>query len=250
MKKTLLFIHGFRGNKLGLMELASEFPKKNYDVHLINIPPAGGKTLPEYSARHYARFVGNYIKKNKLDRPILIGHSMGSLVASAVAERYPELIADQLVLLAPISAKPSPFFAMLTPLSALLPNKLVGFITTKYLFIPKDETLLRQTLATTYECGADFTKKSDIYKAAKFSVSCAISDFVFKKNTLMLSGEHDKLIPRKKTIIAAEKIGAKAVFINNAGHLLNYEQPEKTAAAIKDFLKSSSSKSTSKPSKK
>ena len=236
MKQTLIFIHGFRGNKLGLKEVADKFPKKNYDVHLINIPPAGGKSLTEYSARHYARFIGNYIRKNKLDRPILIGHSMGSLVAAAVAERYPELIADKLILLAPISKKPSPFFQALTPLSAILPNKVVGFITTKYLFIPEDKALLDKTLKTTFLCGADYTKKSDVYKAAKFSSSCAISDFVFKKDTAIISGENDKLIPYEATDKLAKDINAKLVYIKNAGHLLNYEEPAKTATAIKKFI--------------
>ena len=237
MKQTLLFIHGFRGNKLGLAELADKFPKKSFDVHLINIPPAGGKTLPEYSARHYARFVGNYIKKNNLDQPILIGHSMGSLVASAVAERYPELIAKKLVLLAPISKKPSVFFQILTPLSAILPNKIVGFITTKFLFIPKDKDLLKKVLETTYECGADYTKKSDVLKAAKFSATSEISDFAFEKDTLLISGEKDKLIPHSKTNQLAKEINAKTVYIKNSGHLLNYEDPEKTASAIKKFIK-------------
>ena len=237
MKQSLLFIHGFRGNKLGLKELANKFPKNKYDVHLVNVPPAGGKSLPEYSARLYARFIGSYIRKNKLDRPILVGHSMGSIIAAATAERYPELVSDKLILLAPISVKPSPFFAMLTPLAAILPNKIVGFITTKYLFIPQDKDLFEKTLQTTYRCGADYTSKSDIFKAGKFSASCAISDFMFKKDTLFLSGEHDKLIPRQKTEDIAQKIGAKTAYIKNSGHLLNYEEPGKTAAAIKRFIK-------------
>ena len=239
MKQTLLFIHGFRGNKLGLTELASKFPKQDYDVHLINIPPAGGKSLPAYSARLYARFVGNYIRKNKLDHPVLIGHSMGSLIASAAAERYPELISDRLILLAPISQKPAFFFAMLTPLSALLPNKLIGYITTKYLYVGHDKKLLQDILKTTYSCGADYTSRSAIYKAAKFSTSCAITDFVFKKDTLLLAGAQDRLIPRKKTDLAATKLGAKATYIQNCGHLLNYENPSKAAATIKSFLKKS-----------
>ena len=238
MKQPLLFIHGFRGNKLGLEELASNFPAKNYDVHLINIPPAGGKSLPEYTARHYAHFVERYIQKNKLERPILIGHSMGSIVAAAVAERYPEKIADKIVFLAPISKKPSAFFAALTPLTAILPNKLIGYITTKFLFIPNDKKLLEKTLRTTYRCGADYTSKSDIFKAARFSVSCSISDFEFKKDAAFISGEHDKLIPRAKTEQIASSLHAKTVYIKDSGHLLNYEEPTKTATAIKDFIKS------------
>jgi len=167
---------------------------------------------------------------------------MGSIVSAAVAESYPELISDKIVFLAPISKKPSSFFAALTPLTAILPNRLIGFITTKYLFIPQNRSLLEKILRTTYQCGADYTTKSDVFRAARFSVSCSISDFVFKKDAIFISGEHDKLIPRKKTDELANMLSAKAVYIKNAGHLLNYEEPGKTATAIKKFINPAKSK--------
>ncbi len=238
MKHNLLFIHGFRGNGLGLKDLAENyFPKRSYNVFIPDIPPAGGNTLKEYSARFYARFIANYIKKNQIEKPILIGHSMGSIVAAAVAERYPELINEKIIFLAPISVKPAKPFAMLTPLTAVLPNKTIGYITTKYLFIPKDKNLFKQTLQTTYLCGADYTTKNDVFRSGKFSASCSIDDYEFKKKACFISGEKDRLIPREKTEKIAQKLNAKNVYIENSGHLLNYENPAATADAIKKFIK-------------
>ena len=146
MKPTLVFIHGLRGNALGLKEVAKKFPKKSFDIHMLEVPPAGNNTLKEYTARLYARFVAEYIKENKLEKPILIGHSMGSIVAAAVAERYPDLISDKIVFLSPISVHPNKFFSALTPFSAIMPNKFVGFITTKYLYVPKSDKELNKEL--------------------------------------------------------------------------------------------------------
>lgn len=238
MKPTLLFIHGFRGNGLGLQELAKKFSKKDYNVFIIEIPPAGGNSLQEYTARLYARFVANYIKENKLEKPILIGHSMGSIVAAAVAERYPELIAKKIIFLSPISVKPNRIFSALSPFSAVLPNKLVSYSTTKYLYVPKqDKELFKKALAITYECGKDYTKRSDIYRSAKFSADYSIDDFTFSKDALFLSGEKDHLIPREKTEKVAKRFKGKTIFVKGTGHLLNIENPTATAKEIKKFIK-------------
>lgn len=237
-KTALLFIHGFRGSGLGLQELTKKyFNSKKYDIYIPAIPPAGGNSLKEYTAINYARFIAKYIKKNQLEKPILIGHSMGSIIVAAVAERYPELIADKIIFLAPISKKISIIFRLISPLSILLPNRLVTYITTKYNFVSKDKTLFRKTLKTSYLCGADYTKKSDVLKAARFSSIHSIDDFKFEKKALFLSGDHDRLMPYTKTNVVATKFHAKSIVLPDCGHLLNYEKPKAAADAIKKFLR-------------
>lgn len=238
MKKNIIFIHGFRGSSLGLEKIANCFDKKNYNVFIPDIPPAGDESLPEYSPRLYTRFLARYIRDREIKNPILVGHSMGSIIVAAMAERYPELINKKVILLSPISSHPAKFFKLLSPLSALLPNKLVGYLTTKYLFIPKDKNLFRETLLLTYHCGENFSRRLDIYKAAKFSTDYAIPDFnLDEKTTCIIAGEKDRLIPKKKTDILAQDLNTKAEYIKDAGHLINYETPEQVAKLIKKFLK-------------
>lgn len=238
MKKNIIFVHGFRGSSLGLEKLASFFDKKNYDVYVPDIPPAGDESLPEYSPRLYARFLAHYIRDNSIEEPILVGHSMGSIIVAAMAERYPELINKKIIFLSPISCHPAKFFKLISPLSVLLPNKLISYITTRYLFVPKNKRLFKETLLLTYHCGANYCRRFDVYKAAKFSTNYAISDFSFDdKVPCIIAGEKDRLIPQKKTNILAENLNIKANYIENAGHLINYEAPEKIAKLIKRFLK-------------
>lgn len=240
-KPPLILVHGFRGSPIGLKSIADLLTKSGYEVHVPAIPPFAGSKLPDsrtsYSAEAYAEYLANYIKAHHLKKPILIGHSMGSIIVAATAEKYPDLINEKLILMSPISVKPAKFFAALTPLSALLPNRLVDYITTRFLFVPKDHQLFKQTMQLTHACSYDQPPtKSAVFSAAKFSARHSIDDFAFQKDTLLLAGEHDKLIPLSKTENLKSKLKCQLKIIPDSGHLHNYESPEATAAAIIDFI--------------
>lgn len=238
MKTNLIFIHGFRGNSFGLKETASFFDKKKFNIYTPNIPPAGDYSMKEYTPLTYAKFVADYIKAHDIKKPILIGHSMGSIVVAATAERYPELLGDQVIFLSPISEKPSLFFSALAPFSAILPNRIVTYITTKYLFAPKkDKALFKDVLAISNACSADCVSKLEVYKSARFSSHYSIYDFHFKQKACFIFGEKERLIPREKTENLARDLGATLLHVKDAGHLLNYERPKETAFVIKNYLR-------------
>ena len=242
-RPALVFIHGFRGNHIGLEAIAREFP--DYKVYIPDIPPFGAAgDLQQYTPANYAKFISDYISHHHLQKPILIGHSMGSLVAAATAAKYPQKLHDKLILLAPISVKPPRPIAALQPLVAILPNKFIGWITTRYLYIPKkstDRELYRETLRLTYASGAEYTSRHAVRQSAKFSATHSLRDFNFHKKTLLLAGTKDRLIARRHTVQLATKLSSRkypvtAQFIKGAGHLLNYEKPAETAAAIRQFI--------------
>lgn len=232
-KPPLLFIHGYRGSHEGLAEIAENFP--DYTVYNPDIPPAGGATFDEYDMPNYVNFIVEYIKKNNLKKPILIGHSLGSIIASAVASEYPELINEKIVLLAPISEKTAKIFKNLVPLTAVFPPRLVDYLTTKFTFIPKDRTLFKKSLKLTH-AGSAASARIDIFKSGKFSATHSIRDFPFKKQTYIVVGEKDRLIPLSKTKKLAEDLKAKLTIIPNTGHILNYENPVDTAKAIRNYI--------------
>jgi 3-oxoadipate enol-lactonase len=56
--------------------------------------------------------------------------------------------------------------------------------------------------------------------------------------TLILSGDHDRVVPPGNAELMAEKItDARIVLIQNTGHIFPIEDPVAAASAIKDFLK-------------
>ena len=236
-KPTLLFIHGFRGSPLGLAKLTSFF-SDSFNIYTPSIPPFGDSLpLVEYSPSSYADFIADYIKANHLNKPILIGHSMGSIIASATAEKYPELINNKLILVSPIPAKTSKYIANTQPLVTVLSNKTLSHISTRFLFVPRHSySLYKETLNTTILCGETHNDKHDVLLAANFSANNSVSDFDFKKHTLLIAGEKDRLVRKRATIALANRNNFSLKFIPNTGHLVNYENPKAVADLIREFL--------------
>ena len=241
MKQNLVLIHGYRGSPAGLGEISDALEKAGYKVYSPSIPPFGDSAaLSSYNRDSYAEFIADYIKKNKILKPVLIGHSMGSLVASATAEKYPGLLNEKLIFLAPISTKPPRPIAVLNPLVTALPRGVVDVTTTAFNMVPNGLETTKKTMRLTREASKKYTSKNDVKLAGEFSIGNSIPSFDFKKTTLFLAGEHDHLISRKHTEALAAKLGKKmettTVFIPGTGHLLNYEKPKETAAEIIKFL--------------
>lgn len=240
-KPALVLVHGFRGSPIGLKGIAQDLRTAGYEVHVPAIPPfAGAGALDSYTPEAYARFLKDYIDQHQLNQPVLIGHSMGSVIISALATRRPELINNKLILMSPISSKPAKPFALISPLSAYLPRKLVDYITTRFLFVPHDHQLFQKTMAITHACTADYPPSTAAAAAAaKFAAQYSIADFLpTSQKVLIIAGDKDRLIKKHHTKALAERLQAETKFIPKSGHLHNYEQPHQTAELILDFLQS------------
>ena len=241
-KPPLLFVHGFRGNHLGLFDIIQNFETLGYEVYCPDIPPAFNTqeevlpALKDFTVEAYATWLADYILDNKLDHPILIGHSMGSLIVAATAEKYPNLIHQKVFFLSPISEPTPKFLRSIIPLIAFVPNKLVCYIVTRYLICTLGKNQLPKILNLTYQCAKKFTSIPDEIKAAKFSVSHSISDFNFNKDCYFIAGTEDKLNRQEQTKKTAAKYNAKVHFIKKSGHLINYEVPDQLSEIIQSYL--------------
>ena len=241
-KPPLLFVHGFRGNHLGLFDIIQNFETLGYEVYCPDIPPAFNTqeevlpALKDFTVEAYATWLADYILDNKLDHPILIGHSMGTLIVAATAEKYPNLIHQKVFFLSPISEPTPKFLRSIIPLIAFVPNKLVCYVVTRYLIGTLGKNQLPKILNLTYQCAKKFTSIPDEIKAAKFSVSHSISDFNFNKDCYFIAGTEDKLNRQEQTKKTAAKYNAKVHFIKKSGHLINYEVPDQLSEIIQSYL--------------
>ena len=66
----------------------------HYQVHVLDLPGYAGRPAAGDSAvlEHIASDLGRYIREQRLTKPILIGHSLGGLLAFRVAAEAPDII--------------------------------------------------------------------------------------------------------------------------------------------------------------
>lgn len=198
--------------------------------------PPNHTPLKEYTSDSYADWLASYITSNNIEKPILIGHSFGSIVSAAIAAKYPNLLNDKVILIAPISEKPAKFFGKIIPTLSLLPDKFLDYVITRFLFIPNDSDLFEYSLKFTALSRQNICSKLDLIKCARFCSEHAVSDYKFNKNLLIIAGKSDRLNPLAKTKRIASEHNAILKIVPRSGHLINFEEPDTVAAEIKNFI--------------
>ena len=83
---TLLFIHGASSSSDVWMDEVTSL--SNCRSIMLDLPGHGRSAPPgRRTVAHYAAAVEDFIHSLALERPILVGHSMGSAIALAIAHR-------------------------------------------------------------------------------------------------------------------------------------------------------------------
>ena len=91
-KQAIIFLPGFASSGDVWNETKSNF-EKDFTCYTFTMAGfAGVKPQPNPSFTNWEREIVNYIKANKIEKPIIVGHSMGGGLALAIASDYPELI--------------------------------------------------------------------------------------------------------------------------------------------------------------
>src|SRR3954449_5368755 len=94
----IVFLHGLLDSSEGWHDVAARSGRPCY---AIDLPGFGDSTCPPYERiGSYARDVGHAIDRLGLERFVLVGHSFGGAVATALTEQRPEQVAS-LLLIAP-----------------------------------------------------------------------------------------------------------------------------------------------------
>ena len=90
-KAPLILIHGNGGSVNSLCEAAS-YLANNYTVYLTESRCHGQSSDPgEISYSLMAKDMAEFIKAMNLEKPLIMGHSDGGMIAIAIASEYPEL---------------------------------------------------------------------------------------------------------------------------------------------------------------
>lgn len=255
-KPTIIMIHGFRGTHHGLLLIAKYF-RKDFNVIIPDLPGfANGDRLAKYDLESYIKWLHRFIKKQPTkDKPILLGHSFGSIITSAYAAEHPRSI-EKLILVNPIGAPalegPK---KILTKLAILyyrvgewLPEKSgrrwlssTPFIMVMSITMAKTKDRPRRAFIHDQHKKhfSRFHSTKSVAEGFKTSVSHNVADFApnITVPTLLIAGSLDDIttLSDQYNLVKKFRDGRLSV-IDHVGHLTHYETPDKVARIIRRWL--------------
>lgn len=233
-QKTLVFLHGWGVNSKIFEPLFYYFKNpslpagRDFKIYALDLPGFGKTPIEKTMAlKDYADFVYEFLKTNKIENPIIIGHSFGGAVSVKLSLIYPDY-ASKLVLVS-ASALRQPRRKMIfikkmaDILKPLLPKKIrklilkiLGYNKTDYAQI--ESSKLKETFKNVI--GEDLGPYFHLIKIP----------------TLIIWGEKDMITPLSEGKTIAENIpSAKLEVIKNSGHFVFLEKPEEFTKLIKEF---------------
>lgn len=90
--QSIIFIPGFASSGDVWNGTKSQF-EKNYTCYTLTMAGfAGVPSQGDITFINWENSIANYIKDNKIEKAILVGHSMGGALALAIAADYPQLV--------------------------------------------------------------------------------------------------------------------------------------------------------------
>lgn len=96
-KQAIIFIPGFGCSGDVWKETLPMF-EKNYKCYTLTMPGiAGNPVATPITMNNWVAIVASYIEKNKIDKPIIIGHSMGGGMSLLLAAAHPALVSKIVV---------------------------------------------------------------------------------------------------------------------------------------------------------
>lgn len=255
-RQKIIMVHGFRGTHHGLVLIADKL-RDQYEVLVPDLPGfAKGEKLSTHNLESYVTWLKDYIKTNAGDTPpILLGHSFGSIVASAYTRKYPTSI-TKLILVNPIGAPalegPRKVLTKLAifyyKLGEYLPEraayqwlafKPIVMVMSVSMAKTKDKQLRSFIHDQHLTHFSSFHSAKSVSEAFKTSVSHDVSEFAadILVPTLIIAGALDDITPLAKQFELAKKFpDATITVIDNVGHLTHYETPEEIASRAKKWL--------------
>lgn len=96
-KQSIVFIPGFASSGDVWSETKANFEKEFTCYTLTMAGFAGVQPQTNASFKNWETAIVNYIRANAIEKPIIVGHSMGGGLAMAIASDYPELISKIVV---------------------------------------------------------------------------------------------------------------------------------------------------------
>ncbi len=181
----------------------------------------------------YADDVWQFVTENKIQKPILVGHSMGGAIVLTLGLLHPDQITGMALLGTGAKLRVSPLILEKAKDINTFPEAVQ--LVNEYSFnpdAPKD--LIRLSTEAMLKLNPQ-TLLGDFLACDSFDVTDKLN--AIQVPTLILCGTLDVMTPPKFSKSLAEQIPqSKLHLLEKTGHMLMLEQPDAVAKLLKQFL--------------
>ncbi len=244
-KQTLVMVHGFSSSLETWDAIAADL-KSEYHIVRLDLP-GHGLTGPDpqerYSNEETVTLLADFLNALSLERPVLIGNSLGGLVAWRYALSAPDAV-SRLVLIAPggfsingVTETPVPVPAMV---KFYLQQAPLAGVTQATQALYADPEKLSSARVQQIKDLMDYPGNGDalVKRAAVFTLPAPDADLAkVTTPTLIIWGEKDRMVPPAHASRFMEFMPAATLkMYENAGHVPQEELSLRVAADIRAFL--------------
>ena len=185
----------------------------------------------DVSIAMYRDAVGTVCAELEIERAVLMGHSMGALIALDAAAAWPERVAGLVLIGGGVRLPVAP--AVFVKLTGDFPR--FGKWLSRMIWSPSTPLDVVERWGSVAFTADEETTLADFRAVERFDGSAPAARV--RAPTLALGGADDLMTPPALTReLAASIPGARAVIVPEAGHMLAQEQPEQFFAELESFL--------------
>lgn len=250
----VVLIHGLSGNLHNFSAMESQLAS-HYTVYSIDRPGSGHAVRYETTSADFttqAAMIHEWLTKENITQPLVVGHSMGGAIALTLALHYPEAV-RAIALLCPLTAPfsetsgplkklyiPRPFLRKLLSKTLATPYRLkTASKNVAQIFAPDappEDFALRYGGALSLESNAFYGAANDIASAQRSlyaqyeryrDITCPVGVLFARDDKILAPGRHTKAvtqaIPQALTRV-----------IDNRGHMIPMTDPDSCVTFVMD----------------
>jgi 2-hydroxymuconate-semialdehyde hydrolase len=245
----VVLIHGVADSSESWESIAGIL-SDSHPVYAIDMAGYGYSERPvdyDTSVSAQADYLLEFINKKQLERVILVGHDIGGAVAQIMAVRNPQRV-QALILVNSVIDDNWPVFEM-----RLLQIPVMNYMALTLLEEPLWQHVMSKGFYDQHKVTKDLVHRYQRWYQGSTGRKRLIQNTVALKNkdlltisdairahavpTLILWGRHDRYLEAEPAIELCESMkNCRFEFIEDAGHFVTDEQPERVAEGIRHFL--------------
>lgn len=237
----LVFIHGWLGSSLEWIYQLFYFNSREHII-LLDLPGFGKSDKPkiEYSLEFYTKQVLEFLKLLDYDKGILIGHSLGGMIALSIAVQNPKLVKKVILISTSVtfsqSIKNKWNLIWLNIAFRLAYKKVLRNIIKQIISTEKEEGEFKKHFKNALKIPKSVVLSTFKNMTSKFKINKKLSQIY--QPTLIIYGSKDKIISKSKIINLEELISNSTVaIIEDSPHRVMVEDHKKVNKIIDEFIK-------------